>query len=103
MPRLKWFLAGVALTIFMTDWARLRIERAGLFHEAQRAITIAEQRGTQVTQCLAALEKSKDLQDTAQVAYLARVQTLDEVVKAKNAKYNFFAAKKANLTASLEE
>ena len=88
MPRLKWFLTGIVFTLFLMDWARLHIERVQLFHETQIAIDISEQRGNQVGRCLAALEKSKDLMDTAQVAYLARVQTFDEMAKSKDGKQN---------------
>jgi hypothetical protein len=103
MQRLKWFLVGVVVTVFLSDWVRLRYERTMLMDSTNRAIGLADQRAKQVSKCLEAVNTGKEILDTVQVAYLARYKTIEEMDEAKDKLRKVSFEKKLYAKANTEE
>lgn len=55
MPKLKTALITIIATLIFTDWIRLKVERELMEEDANKAVSIAEWRGRQVTTCLTTL------------------------------------------------
>lgn len=81
MQKVKWFLIGVILAVCATDWVRLKIERVERAQQEERLIDLAQFQATQVQRCEVTLTKGRHMLEEAQVAYLARVQTIDLLAK----------------------
>lgn len=83
----RWFLVGVIVTLFFGDWLRMKVEREELLRDESKAQELAEARIKAVASCNKTLNDVKVMLSNyelrAQIAVLARAQSLDLFTRAK--------------------
>ena len=86
--KVKWFLIGVIVTVFLGDWLKMKVERKQLMEVSVSSTELAESRTATVSACEDSLNEVKemlsDVELRARVAVLVRAQSMDLFVRAHN-------------------
>lgn len=87
MPRLRWFLIGIAVTTFTADYVRLRAQERELQSAATRAEALTVRAQASNTDCLVELAYNKSMIESWEVKTrlitLAQVEALNTLDRAK--------------------
>ena len=87
MPRLRWFLIGIAVTTFTADYVRLRAQEQELQMVATRSELLTLRAQTSNTECLVQLAYNKSMIESWEVRTrlitMAQVDALNAIDRAK--------------------